>query len=105
MQPLNPFCSEEDNDEYDLKELDYLTDDDKEYLREYPETCPESKWYDYDFMKDSVAMLYDVDIQAMKDTGYPETSVMTSNSYTILEKLGFDFQPLHKAYNILQPKS
>ena len=84
--------------------IDY-TKDEKEYLREYPDTVPENKWYDIDFMKANVESLYDIDIQAMQDTGYPEDSVKTSLSYIILEKLGYDFTSIHKFFNIFQTNS
>ena len=78
------------------------TKDEKEYLREYPDTVPEDKWYDIDFMKANVESLYDIDIQALQDTGYPESSVKTSLSYIILEKLDYDFTSIHKFFNIFQ---
>ena len=83
--------------------IDY-TKDEKEYLEEYPDTVPQDKWYDIEFMKANVESLYDVDIQAMQNTGYPEESVKTSLSYIILEKLGYDFTSIHKFFNIFQTK-
>ena len=78
------------------------TKEEKEYLKEYLR-CPESKWHDYEFMKKELSMCYDIDIQSMKYTGYPESSVKTSLSYIILEKLGYDFSSIHKFFNIFQP--
>jgi len=78
------------------------TEDEKEYLKEYPDTVPQNKWHDLEFMKANVESLYDIDIQAMQDTGYPEDSVKTSLSYIILEKLGYDFTSIHKFFNIFQ---
>ena len=63
---------------------------------------PETKWYDYEFMKEELSMCYDIDIQSMQYTGYPEKSVKTSFSYIILEKLGYDFTSIHKFFNIFQ---
>lgn len=80
------------------------TEDEKEYLREYLEDVPEIKWYDYEFMKEELSMCYDIDIQSMQYTGYPENSVKTSFSYIILEKLGYDFTSIHKFFNIFQSK-
>ena len=81
------------------------TEEEKEYLREYPDTVPENKWYDIEFMKANVESLYDIDIQAMQDTGYLEESVKTSLSYIILEKLGYDFTSIHKFFNIFQSET
>ena len=78
------------------------TEDEKEYLKEYLQDVPESKWYDYEFMKKELSMCYDIDIQSMQYTGYPEDSVKTSLSYIILEKLGYDFTSIHKFFNIFQ---
>ena len=78
------------------------TEDEKEYLKEYPDTVPQDKWHDLEFMKANVESLYDVDIQSMQYTGYPEDSVKTSLSYIILEKLGYDFTSIHKFFNIFQ---
>ncbi len=80
------------------------TEDEKEYLREYLEDVPESKWYDCEFMKEELSMCYDIDIQSMQYTDYPEDSVKTSLSYIILEKLGYDFTSIHKFFNIFQEK-
>ena len=80
------------------------TKDEKEYLGEYPDTVPQNKWYDIEFMKANVESLYDVDIQAMQATGYQEESVKTSLTYIILEKLGYDFTSIHKFFNIFQSK-
>ena len=81
------------------------TEDEKEYLREYLEDVPESKWYDYEFMKEQLSMCYDIDIQSMQYTGYPEESVKTSLSYIILEKLGYDFTSIHKFFNNIQSET
>ena len=86
---------------YELKNPDYLTEDEKEYLREYPDTAPENKWYDYHFIKSAVALLYDVDIQAMQRTGFHPHSLRTCYSYAILKKLGYHFPQHHKLYGIV----
>ena len=80
------------------------TEDEKEYLREYLEDdgVTEDQWQDVELMQHHVSMCYDIDIQAMQDTGYPESSVKTSLSYIILEKLGYDFTSIHKFFNIFQ---
>ena len=82
------------------------TEDEKEYLREYLEDdgVTEDQWQDVELMQHHVSMCYDIDIQAMQDTGYPEESVKTSLSYIILEKLGYDFTGIHKFFNIFQYK-
>ena len=81
------------------------TEDEKEYLREYPDTVPQNKWYDIEFMKANVESLYDIDIQAMQDTACPEQSVKPSLSYIILEKLSYDFTSIHKFFNIFQSET
>ena len=80
------------------------TEDEKEYLREYLEDdgVTEDQWQDVELMQHHVSMCYDIDIQAMQDTGYPEESVKTSLSYIILEKLGYNFTSIHKFFNIFQ---
>jgi|TARA_R100000081_G_C4740959_1_gene128874 hypothetical protein len=83
------------------------TEDEKEYLREYLEDdgVTEDQWQDVELMQHYVSMCYDIDIQAMQDTGYPEASVKTSLSYIILEKLGYDFTSIHKFFNIFQSET
>ena len=83
------------------------TEDEKEYLREYLEDdgVTEDQWQDVELMQHHVSMCYDIDIQAMLDTGYPESSVKTSLSYIILEKLGYDFTSIHKFFNIFQSEN
>ena len=83
------------------------TEDEKEYLREYLEDdgVTEDQWQDVELMQHHVSMCYDIDIQAMQDTGYPESSVKTSLSYIILEKLGYDFTGIHKFFNIFQSET
>ena len=81
------------------------TEDEKDYLKEYLQDVPGSKWHDYEFMKEELSMCYDIDIQSMQCTGYPENSVKTSLSYIILEKLGYDFTSIHKFFNIFQSKT
>ena len=83
------------------------TEDEKEYLREYLEDdgVTEDQWQDVELMQHHVSMCYDIDIQAMQDTGYPESSVKTSLSYIILEKLGYDFTSIHKFFNIFQSET
>ena len=74
------------------------TEDEIEYLKEYleqEEGITEDQWQDVELMQHYVSMCYDIDIQAMQDTGYPEESVKTSLSYIILEKLGYDFTSIH----------
>ena len=80
------------------------TEDEKEYLREYLEDdgVTEDQWQDVELMQHHLSMCYDIDIQAMQDTGYPESSVKTSLSYIILKKLGYDFTSIHKFFNIFQ---
>ena len=81
------------------------TEDEIEYLKEYleqEEGITEDQWQDVELMQHYVSMCYDIDIQAMQDTGYPEESVKTSLSYIILEKLGYDFTSIHKFFNIFQ---
>ena len=81
------------------------TEDEIEYLKEYleqEEGITEDQWQDVELMQHYVSMCYDIDIQAMQDTGYPEESVKTSLSYIILEKLGYDFTGIHKFFNIFQ---
>jgi len=80
------------------------TEDEKEYLREYLEDdgVTEDQWQDVELMQHHLSMCYDIDIQAMQDTGYSEDSVKTSFSYIILEKLGYDFTSIHKFFNIFQ---
>ena len=80
------------------------TEDEKEYLREYLEDdgVTEDQWQDIELMQHHVSMCYDIDIQSMQYTGYPEESVKTSLSYIILEKLGYDFTSIHKFFNIFQ---
>ena len=80
------------------------TEDEKEYLREYLEDdgVTEDQWQDVELMHHHLSMCYDIDIQAMQHTGYPESSVKTSLSYIILEKLGYDFTSIHKFFNIFQ---
>ena len=83
----------------------HYTEDEKEYLKEYLEQeqgITEDKWQDVELMQHHLSMCYDIDIQAMQDTGYPESSVKTSLSYIILEKLGYDFTSIHKFFNIFQ---
>ena len=83
------------------------TEDEKEYLREYLEDdgVTEDQWQDVELMQHHLSMCYDIDIQAMQDTGYPEESVNTSLSYIILEKLGYDFTSIHKFFNIFQSET
>ena len=83
------------------------TEDEKEYLREYLEDdgVTEYQWQDVELMYHHLSMCYDIDIQAMQDTGYPESSVKTSLSYIILEKLGYDFTSIHKFFNIFQEEN
>ena len=83
------------------------TEDEKEYLREYLEDdgVTEDQWQDVELMQHHLSMCYDIDIQAMQDTGYPESSVKTSLSYIILEKLGYDFTSIHKFFNIFQEEN
>ena len=83
------------------------TEDEKEYLREYLEDdgVTEDQWQDVELMQHHISMCYDIDIQAMQDTGYPESSVKTSLSYIILEKLGYDFTGIHKFFNIFQSET
>ena len=83
------------------------TEDEKEQLREYLEDdgVTEDQWQDVELMQHHVSMCYDIDIQAMQDTGYPESSVKTSLSYIILEKLGYDFTGIHKFFNIFQSET
>ena len=81
------------------------TEDEKDYLKEYLQDVPGGKWHDYEFMKEELSMCYDIDIQSMQYTGYPENSVKTSLSYIILEKLGYDFTSIHKFFNIFQPNT
>ncbi len=65
------------------------TEDEKEYLREYLEDdgVTEDQWQDVELMQHHLSMCYDIDIQAMQDTGYPEESVKTSLSYIIFRKV------------------
>tara|TARA_R100001198_G_scaffold87150_1_gene62154 strand:- start:56 stop:334 length:279 start_codon:yes stop_codon:yes gene_type:complete len=83
------------------------TEDEKEYLREYLEDdgVTEDQWQDVELMQHHLSMCYDIDIQAMQDTGYPEESVKTSLSYIILEKLGYDFSSIHNFFNIFQSEN
>mgnify|MGYP001389994078 FL=1 len=83
------------------------TEDEKEYLREYLEDdgVTEDQWQDVELMQHHLSMCYDIDIQAMQDTGYLEESVKTSLSYIILEKLGYDFTSIHKFFNIFQSET
>ena len=84
------------------------TEDEKKYLREYleqEEGITEDQWQDVELMQHHLSMCYDIDIQAMQDTGYPESSVKTSLSYIILEKLGYDFTGIHKFFNIFQSET
>ena len=83
------------------------TEDEKEYLREYLEDdgVTEDQWQDVELMHHNFSMCYDIDIQAMQHTGYPESSVKTSLSYIILEKLGYDFTSIHKFFNIFQEEN
>ena len=84
------------------------TEDEKEYLKEYleqEEGITEDQWQDVELMHHYLSMCYDIDIQAMQDTGYPESSVKTSLSYIILEKLGYDFTSILKFFNIFQSKT
>ena len=83
------------------------TEDEKEYLREYLEDdgVTEDQWQDVELMQHHLSMCYDIDIQAIQDTGYPESSVKTSLSYIILEKLGYDFTGIHKFFNIFQSET
>jgi len=83
------------------------TEDEKEYLREYLEDdgVTEDQWQDVELMQHYLSMCYDIDIQAMQDTGYPEDSVKTSLSYIILEKLGYDFTSIHNFFNIFQSEN
>ena len=83
------------------------TEDEKEYLREYLEDdgVTEDQWQDVELMQHYLSMCYDIDIQAMQDTGYPEESVKTSLSYIILEKLGYDFSSIHNFFNIFQSEN
>lgn len=84
------------------------TEDEKEYLREYleqEEGITEDQWQDVELMQHHLSMCYDIDIQAMQYTGYPEESVKTSLSYIILEKLGYDFTSIHKFFNIFQSET
>ena len=84
------------------------TEDEKEYLKEYleqEEGITEDQWQDVELMHHYLSMCYDIDIQAMQDTGYPESSVKTSLSYIILEKLGYDFTGIHKFFNIFQSET
>ena len=85
----------------------YYTEDEKEYLREYLEDdgVTEDQWQDVELMQHYLSMCYDIDIQAMQDTGYPEDSVKTSLSYIILEKLGYDFTSIHNFFNIFQSEN
>ena len=62
------------------------TEDEKEYLREYLEQeqgITEDQWQDVELMQHYVSMCYDIDIQSMQYTGYPEESVKTSLSYIV----------------------
>ena len=84
------------------------TEDEKEYLREYLEQeqgITEDQWQDVELMQHHVSMCYDIDIQSMQYTGYPESSVKTSLSYIILKKLGYDFTSIHKFFNIFQSEN
>ena len=83
------------------------TEDEKEYLREYLEDdgITEDQWQDVELMHHHLSMCYDIDIQAMQHTGYPESSVKTSLSYIILEKLGYDFTSIHQFFNIFQSET
>ena len=84
------------------------TEDEKEYLREYLEQeqgITEDQWQDVELMHHHLSMCYDIDIQAMQYTGYPEESVKTSLSYIILEKLGYDFNSIHNFFNIFQSEN
>ena len=83
------------------------TEDEKEYLREYLEDdgVTEDQWQDVELMQHHVSMCYDIDIQSMHYTGYPESSVKTSLSYIILEKLGYDFTSIHQFFNIFQSET
>ena len=84
------------------------TEDEKEYLREYLEQeqgITEDQWQDVELMQHYVSMCYDIDIQSMQYTGYPEESVKTSLSYIILEKLGYDFTSIHNFFNIFQSEN
>ena len=84
------------------------TEDEKEYLREYLEQeqgITEDQWQDIELMQHYVSMCYDIDIQSMQYTGYPEESVKTSLSYIILEKLGYDFTSIHNFFNIFQSEN
>ncbi len=89
-----------------IQMIDYNKDE-KEYLREYleDEGVTEDQWQDIELMHHHLSMCYDIDIQAMQDTGYPEESVKTSLSYIILEKLGYDFTSIHKFFNVFQSET